>query len=62
MRIARFLLCLFCFSLFTAESFALDDVTDLGDRGFSRPLDLKNKGATPHLAPKDNLYFNPVKP
>ena len=60
MRIAQFLLCLFCFSLFTAESFALDDVTDLGERGFSHPLDLKNRGAAPHLTPKNNLYFNPV--
>jgi len=52
--------CLFFLILFASISFASEDITDLGETGFSCPLDIKTNRGSFILTPKNNLYLNPV--
>lgn len=60
MKNERFLLCLFCLIIFTNTSLAWEDIVDLGERGFSRQINLKNKGISSHLTYKNNFYLKEV--
>jgi len=60
MKIACVQLCLFCLFVFAKPTFASEDITDLGEIGFSRQLNLKNKGITSHLTYKNNFYIKDI--
>jgi len=59
-KIARCLFCLFVAGMLASISFASEDITDLGETGFSCPLAIKANGDSFLIVPKNNLYLNPV--
>lgn len=59
-KIARYLFCLFFLGTLVSVSFASEDITDLGETGFSCPLAIKTNGESFLILPKNNLYLNPL--
>ena len=44
MKLTRLLFCFFALILSASVSFASEDITDLGETGFSCPLEIKTNG------------------
>lgn len=57
MKLTRLVFCLFFLILSASISLASQDIIDLGETGFSCPLEVKTKEKSFLTAPKNNLYL-----
>ena len=60
MKLTRLLFCFFILILSAAVSFASEDITDLGETGFSCPLAIKTNGESFLTASRNNFSLNLV--